>query len=213
MEKTSDCSARACSERLARTPLESPAHLLSSTVFPSLPHPRLYLCLYPRASMPPQATLPAPAVAATRKLHWSPPDATSSLRIRWGKLKRAIGTALPDEDPTNTETTSDAGSNLGWKATGTGEAKNSENEADDLVDEVVVDNSQTLGMWARVQPSSSTDGRAGETGTSPGTAGGDPRGGGGPSDSSSNRNTAFDVVSPLGKVGTFCRWRVWPVLV
>lgn len=163
--------------------------------------------------MPSPAILPPPAVAVTRQLRWSPPASGSSLRIRWGKLKRAIGTALPDEDLANTETTSEAGSSLGWKPAGAGEAKNGENDADDLVDEVVVDNSQTLGMWARVQPSSSTDGRAGETGTSPGTAGGDPRGGGGPSDSSSNGNTAFDVVGPLGKVGTFCRWRVWPVLV
>ncbi|BGP39590.1 hypothetical protein JCM10450v2_003558 [Rhodotorula kratochvilovae] len=150
--------------------------------------------------------LPMPAVA------FVPPGTTNKLKVQWQKLKRRIGTgSAPSEslgDPTNT-TESDAGSSFA------GNRRNALNgmsadkaEEDELVDEVVVDQSEEYDCWRRTTiPSQSASHRNG-TGTSPGTG----PVGTMPSDGSSLRQTAYEATGPFDAAFGFARYRVWPML-
>ncbi|GAA5837911.1 hypothetical protein JCM9279_004065 [Rhodotorula babjevae] len=155
--------------------------------------------------------LPPPAVA------FVPPGAGNKLQVRWQKLKRRIGNgSAPSEslgDPTNT-TGSDAGSSF------VGNRRNAQNSAaggggiggreeeDELVDEVVVDQSEEYDCWKRTTiPSQSASHRNGT-----GTAGGTGPVGTMPSDGSSLRQTAYETNGPVDAIVGFARYRVWPYL-
>ncbi|GAA6047025.1 hypothetical protein JCM3770_004158 [Rhodotorula araucariae] len=149
--------------------------------------------------------LPMPVVA------FVPPGATNKLKVRWQKLKRRIGTgSAPSEslgEPTNT-TESDAGSSFAGNRRRAENGGNEKADEDELVDEVVVDQSEEYDCWRRTTiPSQSASHRNG-TGTSPGTG----QVGTMPSDSSSLRQTAYEATGPFDAVFGFARYRLWPML-
>lgn len=160
--------------------------------------------------------LPPPVLAKDqdRRPRFVPPGAASTLRVRWSKLKKRIGSgSSPDEslgEPTNGTDSDAGGSAFGRRGTRDSSGKEGKEgeEDEDEVDEVVVENDSAPERWTRVEPGSS-DGRGG-TGTSPGTGG--VHGATRQSECSSLRNTAFESAGPLSRVANFCQWRVYPLL-
>lgn len=154
------------------------------------------------------ALLPPPAVA------FVPPGTSNKLKVRWQKLKRRVGNgSAPSEslgDPTNT-TGSDAGSsfvgNRRNALNSTAGADNTSEDAD-IVDEVVVDQSDEYDCWKRTTIPSQSASHPNGTGT----AGGTGQIGTMPSDGSSIRQTAYETNGPVDAVIGFARYRVWPYL-
>ncbi|GAA5882260.1 hypothetical protein JCM3774_004067 [Rhodotorula dairenensis] len=154
------------------------------------------------------STLPPPAVA------FVPPGAGNKVRLQWEKLKRRVGNgSAPSDslgDPTAT-TESDNGSTWRGAVRHGSIAAYDENgeKKEEIVDEVVVDQSEDFECWRRTTIPSATASHAGPaTGTSPGTG----QIGTMQSDGSSLRHTAYEANSPFAATVGFVRYRIWPVV-
>lgn len=154
----------------------------------------------------PTRSLPPPAVA------FVPPGTGNKVRLQWEKLKRRVGNgSAPSDslgDPTAT-TESDNGST--WRGAvrhGSVVDENGEKK-EEIVDEVVVDQSEDFECWRRTTIPSATASHAGPaTGTSPGTG----QIGTMQSDGSSLRHTAYEANGPIAATVGFVRYRIWPVV-
>ncbi|GAA5990830.1 hypothetical protein JCM10908_000037 [Rhodotorula pacifica] len=153
--------------------------------------------------------LPPPAVA------FVPPGAGNKVRLHWEKLKRRVGNgSAPSDslgDPTAT-TESDNGST--WRGAvrhGSVAAFDEHGEKkEEIVDEVVVDQSEDFECWRRTTiPSATASHHGAATGTSPGTG----QIGTMQSDGSSLRHTAYEANGPVAAVVGFVRYRLWPVVM
>lgn len=170
-----------------------------------------------------------------------PASSKAELRVRWAKLKRRLGNAsLPDDSlgdtagtATGTESSENGstyrgaggharrsswcGGNAEKNTVGGGRSTEGMNgkEEEEGVDEVVVDTK----VWGQ-RKSGGTILSSKHGATAAGTVGADTndntptitRGGSDPDDGST-RITKFEHYGPLGAIGAFFRWRVWPTIM
>lgn len=154
----------------------------------------------------PTKSLPPPAVA------FVPPGTGNKVRLQWEKLKRRVGNgSAPSDslgDPTAT-TESDNGSTWRGAVRHGSVVDEHGDKKEEIVDEVVVDQSEDFECWRRTTIPSATASHAGPaTGTSPGTG----QIGTMQSDGSSLRHTAYEANGPIAATVGFVRYRIWPVV-